>query len=115
MGTVRANQSQRDQVIANRLSEQYQCTANDLAQLTSWGATAEQHDVESVAISETDELALKASRLRKLIEAKQERERNNKRREEERKAEEKRLADQAMVVRPGEGIINWKQIVEAKR
>ena len=38
-------------------------------------------------------MALKANRLRKLIEAKQERERNMKRREEERKAEEKRLAD----------------------
>ena len=65
--------------------------------------------------NEKDEMALKANRLRKLIEAKQERERNIKRREEERKAEEKRLADQALMVRPGEGIINWKQIVESKR
>ena len=36
-------------------------------------------------------------------------------REESRRAEEKRVNDMAMMVRPGEGIINWKAIVEVKR
>ena len=51
----------------------------------------------------------------KLIEAKQERMMQIKRREEEKRAEEKRLKDLALLVRPGDGMINWKQIVEAKR
>ena len=111
---IRNPQSKRDTEIAKRLSEEYCVSArDDLAQLDSNNDDFD--DDMSKHISESDEHALKASRLRKFIEAKQERERTNKRREIERRAEEKRLANEAMMVKPGEGIINWRAIVEAKR
>lgn len=59
-------------------------------------------------------VALKSNHLRRLIEAKQERQRQIKRKEEEKKTDEKRLADLARA-RPGEGFVNWDGIVEAKR
>lgn len=98
--------------MAKKLSEQYKCSAEDLHKLTT---IDNNFDNESAAVTESAEFEQKASRLRMLIEAKQERERTIKRKEEERKVEEKRMQDQAMMVRAGEGIIDWKSIVEAKR
>lgn len=62
-----------------------------------------------------EEIVIKASHLQKLIEAKKQRELQAKRREEERKLEAKRLEERMSMVRPGEGFIDWKGIVEAKR
>ena len=59
-------------------------------------------------------VAVKSNHLRRLIEAKQERQRQFKRKEEEKKVDEKRLADLARA-RPGEGFVNWDGIVSAKR
>lgn len=72
-------------------------------------------NVEESEEEDLDELALKANHLHKLIAAKKEREFRIKKREEERKLEQKRIEERLSMVRPGEGIIDWKSIVEAKR
>ena len=70
---------------------------------------------ESEEEENLDELALKANHLHKLIEAKKQREIQAKKREEERRLEAKRNEERLSLVRPGEGFIDWKGIVEAKR
>ena len=62
-----------------------------------------------------DEIAIKTNRLHKIIEAKQERRKQQIAIEAARKAEEKRVKDLSLLVRPGEGKVNWKSIVEVKR
>ena len=62
-----------------------------------------------------DEFEQKTHRLRKLIERKQQQRKQKLAKENFRKAEEKRVAQLALLVRPGEGLVDWKTIVEVKR
>lgn len=66
-------------------------------------------------MSNLNEFASKASRLRELIEAKKERDRIVKDRQERLNSEEKYQQEIALMSRPGEGIIDWSRIVNMKR